>query len=609
MEQTEGMQTPGVVARLMGLESMPIVCHDKPKKAFDQGKKSAKYFNSHEKNSKIFPGAYNFSLEKGPVKSNSRPQKLQKAGISDRQPVNRLGAEPLQLKNVLFCSKNQHRKLVSQVKTTRVLSGRNAARLVEVATKILQPALKETNMARHSLTYSASQIESLKDQTKIEGTAVKQSVKPSYALTAKSLKGQPPFNSCGDARAMDYELNNVVKISVSESSASVCNNDFSYGLGKRKLKPSVSSFEKERNANSQRPVSVMNQVGGISLAAQARAGVLTRTRNCTDRKPLVLKDQDVRTSNQRGLKCTNQKPQQMLLVRNEVLPREKLCNQQSRRYTPADAYDGDKANTTMNRNMNSHSTRARMPKIVSGCTKIGIEGIALDRKDECSSKLRTLAQIGGPVSSTQVDDIGLPVFASVSQRLMRSNAIDANEKWKTVGASSSRDADIVSFTFSYPMRHGTKTFSTVEITKKQKDHRSLSCDASAPKKVMSDARNGISFSQRMKGDALSNLIEQKIREISCLDAGDSAKVDSLTGKSNASILEELVSPLAAGRLFSQVNGDGSSVNFRSKDSLHSLDASNYNSIQGPMFNANTKFQVSSCIFVLNSFITLVLVFS
>lgn len=67
MEQNDGMQTPGVVARLMGLESMPVVCHDKPKKASGQGNKSANHFSSSEKHSKLSSGGCGYNLEKGSI--------------------------------------------------------------------------------------------------------------------------------------------------------------------------------------------------------------------------------------------------------------------------------------------------------------------------------------------------------------------------------------------------------------------------------------------------------------------------------------------------------------------------------------------------------------
>jgi hypothetical protein len=73
-----GMRAPGLVARLMGLESMLAVHREKPKKPsfsgnFDNG--DEKFVGSH--------GGFDkevLNLEKGGTKQESRPQKLQKTG-------------------------------------------------------------------------------------------------------------------------------------------------------------------------------------------------------------------------------------------------------------------------------------------------------------------------------------------------------------------------------------------------------------------------------------------------------------------------------------------------------------------------------------------------
>jgi hypothetical protein len=73
-----GMRALGLVAWLMGLESMPTVHRDKPKKPsfsgnFDNG--DEKFVGSHSGFDKE-----ELNLEKGGTKQESRPQKLQKTG-------------------------------------------------------------------------------------------------------------------------------------------------------------------------------------------------------------------------------------------------------------------------------------------------------------------------------------------------------------------------------------------------------------------------------------------------------------------------------------------------------------------------------------------------
>ncbi|KAK9074720.1 hypothetical protein SSX86_003038 [Deinandra increscens subsp. villosa] len=120
---------PGLVARLMGLESMP--CPQRDKKLVGE----------------------NDELDKKLTKHDFRPQKLQKTGVVDTTSVNRFGAEALQLKNVISRSrKNHHPKLASPVQKTNHQSKRNASRLIGAATRVLESGLQARNK---SISYGA----------------------------------------------------------------------------------------------------------------------------------------------------------------------------------------------------------------------------------------------------------------------------------------------------------------------------------------------------------------------------------------------------------------------------------------------------------------------
>ncbi|KAJ6290629.1 hypothetical protein OIU78_026384 [Salix suchowensis] len=86
--QKHEMRAPGLVAKLMGLDSLPAAHRDKHKK--------------------------------GSTKVESRPQKLQKTGQFERRAVTRFGAEALQIKGVLSRSrKHHHPKLAPPVKSPK----------------------------------------------------------------------------------------------------------------------------------------------------------------------------------------------------------------------------------------------------------------------------------------------------------------------------------------------------------------------------------------------------------------------------------------------------------------------------------------------------------
>ncbi|KAM0055228.1 hypothetical protein Hdeb2414_s0006g00203621 [Helianthus debilis subsp. tardiflorus] len=126
-----GVQTPNLVARLMGLESMPSVHHDKPHKDHSDE------FKPHKQDSTEF-----------------RPQKIQKTAIVDRKSVTRFGAEALQLKHVLSQSrKHHHPKLASPVTSTSHRGKRNSSRLIGAATRILEPGLQARNKSKYVISY------------------------------------------------------------------------------------------------------------------------------------------------------------------------------------------------------------------------------------------------------------------------------------------------------------------------------------------------------------------------------------------------------------------------------------------------------------------------
>ncbi|GFP85320.1 hypothetical protein PHJA_000675700 [Phtheirospermum japonicum] len=141
-KQRQEMRAPGLVARLMGLDSMPALQRDKSKKA----QIASNYL--HSKDDKFVDNVNIYSgdepnAEKGTTKHELRPQKLQKTSVSERQPITKSGPEKLPpFKNVLSKSrKNQrHPKLPSPVKSPRNISRKNSSKLIGAATRILEPS-------------------------------------------------------------------------------------------------------------------------------------------------------------------------------------------------------------------------------------------------------------------------------------------------------------------------------------------------------------------------------------------------------------------------------------------------------------------------------------
>nr|XP_043638672.1 uncharacterized protein LOC122609795 [Erigeron canadensis] len=144
--KNNGVQTPSLVARLMGLDSLPSVQRCKLLKD------SSGEFRGGRMDKVV---GENDECDKEATRQETRPQKLQKTGMADRRNVSRFGAEALQLKNVLSRSrKHHHPKLASPVKSTSHHTRRNTSRLIGVATRILEPGGR--NRSKYAITYPHS---------------------------------------------------------------------------------------------------------------------------------------------------------------------------------------------------------------------------------------------------------------------------------------------------------------------------------------------------------------------------------------------------------------------------------------------------------------------
>ncbi|KAJ0256076.1 DnaA initiator-associating protein [Hirschfeldia incana] len=144
------MRPPSLVARLMGLDSLPSTHRDKVKK-----KKP-----SHQTQDKDKCGMFD-EEEEGEDNGfdKSRPQKMQRTttgGVCDRRGVmvkKFVGSEAMQIKNVLTrVRKHQHQKLASPVRSPRLHNRRNS-RLVDAAVRILEPGRRN---AKYAIAYPGS---------------------------------------------------------------------------------------------------------------------------------------------------------------------------------------------------------------------------------------------------------------------------------------------------------------------------------------------------------------------------------------------------------------------------------------------------------------------
>lgn len=575
-EQKHEMQAPSLVARLMGLESMPPVRRDKAKKALvsdirhDRGETFASNRNESDRG--------DMNLEKGQMKHELRPQKLQKTGQFDRRAVTRFGAEALQFKSVLSRSrKHHHPKLASPVKSPRVLSGKSSSRLIDAAARILEPGLLATNRAKCALTYSNSLRYSPKEDAMIEGpTVLSPEMRQTgyYAEATRSLVGQSSCQNCCNHYVSDGVnlRSNEEHPSDFASSASSYVNASSQGLGMSSSRTTISSLDHERDVDFRRC-----QDQAVFHDSQIKENMRGHNETFRDDSKPFSRDGQERWhfSSQRRkplrdertpitLKHVKRTPSQMSLSRERISPRSKHSNLQSRRVSSAvNGISGSKDFVALNRNL-SGCTRSRMPTRVDKST-LEADSKYCNRQDESLSHMRTSVRkrrttnASGQVESTKsvVSSYGKQGNARRDGMAVKGIEVDpcsVNQncvsklarKGGGNAAGTNKNIDVISFTFNSPMKQKNVISSPKEMEDQRSDEGNfVNNTTSQRRKLVLDENDGMSSFQKplpLGGDALGAILVQKLKELTCQEE------DELSGgnpprRTTAVILQELISAL------------------------------------------------------------------
>lgn len=131
------MRTPGVVARLMGLSSMPSISHERPARATGSSN-----VDSSEVNGECSEGL------PGTSGNMATPhQKQQKPGqlMDERHDhAGQFSADS----QALWSGRHHNHKVASPLKSPRSISSRNKSRLIEAAARVLEPGLQSRNRHR-----------------------------------------------------------------------------------------------------------------------------------------------------------------------------------------------------------------------------------------------------------------------------------------------------------------------------------------------------------------------------------------------------------------------------------------------------------------------------
>ncbi|XP_052196190.1 uncharacterized protein LOC127803763 isoform X2 [Diospyros lotus] len=551
--QKPGMKPPGLVARLMGLESMPVVQQQ------DSPKKGSSIEPGGDKGSQILSGQRGFdeedaTLGKERLKHETQPQKLQKTGAFERQSISRFGAETLQFKSVLSRSRKRHPELASPIKSSRMTSGRNTSRLIDVAARILEPGLQASNKSKCAITYSNIVHRAPKHEGIMEGKMTQSlnlSKKSDYHVTeTKSLKE----NSCKNCGSL---------LGVADSSPCLEEMPLPFASSVSKyVSPSIHGLERSSMPGAEvfpvdqgiERVGMRSKDQAMPVSAHARNSIKSHSAAIANRKHINQGGQilwhptsqqcksqnDVLSS--MALKQKNRRQNKLSLDRGQVSLQPNLCNVHTTSVSSAaNATNETKDFVGLNRSL-SGRTQSRMLVKVYNC-KCDMEMKPFRKQDASISPIRKRRSIN---INHQVESstVGSPSTFGKQRKARHhpmpgtSSGLDAG----SVNCKSTKESDVISFAFNSPMKQKVEVNTTHNVTQK-----TLILDKSE--------RKIRTASFLLSEDALGAFLEQKLKELSIQEEDDLSTGGTLLRKSTAMILQEPATALTSEGPVSQDNVD------------------------------------------------------
>ncbi|XP_010268047.1 PREDICTED: uncharacterized protein LOC104605122 [Nelumbo nucifera] len=529
-EEGYGTRAPGVVARLMGLDSLPTSNVADPYSTPFYDARSLRDSHCHKKtlefhNEHGILHSGDMSNKMGSFCRNpveSRPQKMA------NRPIERFQTETLPPKSAKSIPITHH-KLLSPIKSPGLIPIKNAAHIMEAAAKIIEPGPQLTIRGKMPSLGSTSVPLKVRDfKEKLEAAQRRPSRLPEASQRAvepnaiKYLKGQslnkswngtedtPQFRASSDSdennssgpknKGKSISLAIQAKVNVQRREGLVSSNNRVLSSQKEQL--DVKSNQKLKNQpNAQRNVQRKSSM-------QNASGVL-------------------RQNNQKQNCRTN---------KDKVPSKPSGNNQQGRKDLSGDTSFG--RNKTLNK-AGGHSK--------AGSRKTSLEATGIEKEVPSSRtnsfrrKKRSIngdfhIEKNGVISTVSVDEDKKPIQSNAAR--------DGHPKW--MEDNSRNGMDVVSFTFTSPMIKSIPgSHSSCQIVENSSSSSLDSHSKNLPAEAKSSKLPSLGLNV-IGGDALSILLEKKLRELTYgIESSCCNMVKEGTVSSSASMLQDLVSALSA----------------------------------------------------------------
>ncbi|KAL8117982.1 hypothetical protein AgCh_015759 [Apium graveolens] len=529
------MLTPGLVARLMGLDSMPAVQRDKLKIP-----SSLETESDSVSDNDCLSGSPAGNSEDLGSKHELRPQKLQKTESCRRYAVTGFGAEAAPFRNVLSRSKKHHQKFASPVKSSMSLSGRHASTLIDAATRILEPGLKSRNRAKFVLHDCSKRPHTLTKTVKTEATkASTDSLLESSYFTdvSKSFsRGDNLLDSVNSRQNLVEQPPNSHYI-----------NHSSKGLSRIRPRSPMPSFESEKEK-----VLKKDQEKFTAFAAQAMHNAPSYTevishgmasqRDAQTRWQLTSQQ----SKSQQDLNClkSNQKfPTQnkVSAVRDRISARSKLSNfprSNQSRYTIGlnrCSSDGGQLHLPTEVDVCEYETERHTRDLTDNCVpSVRKRSLKVIRTGEGSGFVRSGNQIHMK-SDAMIEKI---IGGNVQSRVCIGNKFACELESNKAAGRVNVHNDVISFIFSSPMKQ------KVEIPEETSDMVEAVFSSNNITGHTSYEKNLL-----LTGDslALGTLVEEKLKELINHEIDELAFGSTPSERTSSIIIQELISALNSER--------------------------------------------------------------
>ncbi|OAY27679.1 uncharacterized protein LOC110601091 [Manihot esculenta] len=507
-----GPKAPGVVARLMGLDSMPTSSFSEPNttpfldsqslREVSQRRKHFEYYHDHQI---LYSGSL-LNKEGGHLQNflDSKPQRV----LS--RPIEKFQTEILPPKSAKSIPITHH-KLLSPIKSPGFIPSKTAAHIMEAAARIIEPTPQTTAKAKISVVGSSSVPLKVRDlKEKLEVAQKMPLVGPSAAsLKARELKqkveapsktsrlaepSRRPAESnavkCLKGQSLNKSWNGSVEIT--SFGASPETQESSSGL---KNKGKSISLAIQAKVNVQKRGS-LNSSGSRGLLSQKDQCEVTSSQNFKGQLN-IQKSLTKKSSMHNGVLRQNNQKQNCHIDKDKPAKATDSCLQGRKTMTGNSSYLGQK-------------TSVKTVGSKTGSRKLGLD-VTHDEKGLSNYSTKHISRKKRSIDGnlhTEKNRVVDNMFIDKNRKEIESN--QGHFSW---AEENKKGMDVVSFTFTAPLMRSTPGYETCG----QFVHKdSNACMDNRGKRLLLDTDSGKLSSvgyNVIRGDALSTLLEQKLREL------------------------------------------------------------------------------------------------